>query len=201
MNKKTRMPAGLYALIAAIILLDIYYFYKLSINPPTEQLLKITFLSLIIWVNIIIVILSIIIIPYGFIKQKKYAHNFAIIFLLWFLFWNILMLVYREEIIMHYTLFVIMVILLMYLLMSNVKKYFTNSTAIVEYKKPNKFFEIGGYTLYKREVKKKDGGTRTFYYFSKTPSEKGIPAKKPENYKVKVNPKTGVPYLKKENHG
>ncbi len=200
MNQKTRMPAGLYAFIAAIILLNLYYFYRLSINPPTEQLLKTTLPSLIIWTDLLLVILSFIIIPFGFIKQKKYAYNFAIIFLLWSLFWNILMLISREEIIMHYIMFVIMVILLMYLLMSSVKKYFTTSTAIIEYKKPNSFFEIGGYRLFKREVKKKDGGTRTFYYFSKTPSDKGIPSKKPDDYKVKVNPKTGVPYLKKENH-
>lgn len=93
-----------------------------------------------------------------------------------------------------------MTILLIYLLMSEVKTYFNPTTSLVEYKKEQGPFEIGGYTLYQREVKKKDGGFRTFYYFSKNPSDKGEPTDKPKGYKVKVNPKTGVPYLKKENN-
>lgn len=198
MNIKTRLPAGLYTFIAAIIALDIFYFYRLFTNPPIQQLQELNLTSTILWIDLLIVILSVLIIPYGIVKQKKYARNFAIIFLIWSIFWTTIMLYLGSQILTHYIMFVILMILLMYILMSEVKKYFYPTNAIIEYKE-KKPFTIGGYTLYRREIKKKDGEYRTFYYFSKTPSKEGKPTSKPENYKVKVNPKTGVPYLKKDN--
>lgn len=198
MKNKTRIPTGLYAFIIASILIGIYYFVNLLTLTTIEPLLKMNISALIMWTDIIFTILFLIILPYGILKQKNYARNFAIIFLIWSIFWSLIMIFLGKEILTRYILFVIMMIFLIYLLLSPIKNYFNPSKALVEYKKDEPF-QIGGYTLYKQNIKKKDGDFRTFYYFSKTPSEKGEPASKPDNYKVKVNPKTGVPYLKKEN--
>jgi hypothetical protein len=54
-----------------------------------------------------------------------------------------------------------------------------------------------GYTLYKRETKTPDGKKSTLHYFTKSKSDKGRPSSLPEGYRIAVNKKTGVPYLKK----
>jgi len=53
------------------------------------------------------------------------------------------------------------------------------------------------YTLYKRETKTPNGKRSTHHYFTKSKSDKGHPAPLPEGYRIALNKKTGVPYLKK----
>jgi len=53
------------------------------------------------------------------------------------------------------------------------------------------------YTLYKRKTKTPDGKRSTHHYFTKSKSDKGHPAPLPEGYRIALNKKTGVPYLKK----
>ncbi len=55
-----------------------------------------------------------------------------------------------------------------------------------------------GYTLYQRESKMPSGKKSTVHYFSKSKSDGGHPSPLPEGYRIALNKKTGVPYLKKK---
>lgn len=54
------------------------------------------------------------------------------------------------------------------------------------------------YTLYTRDVKLKGGKTQTIYFFSARKPKSGRPTEKPNGYTVKVNRRTGLPFLKKK---
>jgi hypothetical protein len=56
----------------------------------------------------------------------------------------------------------------------------------------------GEYTLYKKEIVIKNGSNRTVHFFSKKIPDSGKPAALPEGYIVKINKKTGLPYIKKQ---
>jgi len=58
-------------------------------------------------------------------------------------------------------------------------------------------YEYQGWTLYSREVKLKRGPKVTIYFFSKRKPKSGRPSDKPAKYTVKVNKRTGLPFLKK----
>ena len=55
-----------------------------------------------------------------------------------------------------------------------------------------------GWTLYKRDVQIKDGNRQTIYFFSKRRPKSGEPIEKPDGYEVKVDKRTGLPFLEKE---
>lgn|GEM_PF-1602024 len=55
-----------------------------------------------------------------------------------------------------------------------------------------------GYTLYSKERKNQDGTRSIIHFFTKTPPEKGHAISLPEGYRIALNKKTGVPYLKKK---
>ena len=57
-------------------------------------------------------------------------------------------------------------------------------------------YRHGDYTLFQKEVETSPGKKRTVHFFSKAEPEDGVPAELPEGYEVKVNKKTGVPYIK-----
>jgi len=54
------------------------------------------------------------------------------------------------------------------------------------------------YTLFTRAVKLKGGKTQTIYFFSARKPKSGNPTEKPDGYIVKVNNRTGLPFLKKK---
>ncbi len=53
------------------------------------------------------------------------------------------------------------------------------------------------YTLYQRETKTPNGKRSTLHFFTKNKSDKGHPSPLPKGYRIALNKKTGVPYLKK----
>jgi len=61
-----------------------------------------------------------------------------------------------------------------------------------------KSYTYGDYALYKKEIETASGKKRTVHFFSKAEPEDGVPAELPHGFKVDVNKKTGVPYLKKK---
>ena len=67
-----------------------------------------------------------------------------------------------------------------------------------EDKSSDKNYTKKGYTLYKKEISTKSGSKRTVHFFSKEEKDEAKPEKLPKGYIVKVNKKTGVPYLKKK---
>ncbi len=54
------------------------------------------------------------------------------------------------------------------------------------------------YTLYKRDIRKPDGQRSTIHFFTKSKSSKGHPSTLPEGYRIAINKKTGVPFVKKK---
>jgi hypothetical protein len=66
-----------------------------------------------------------------------------------------------------------------------------------EVKPDTSAYTHGDFTLYKKEIKTATGKKRTVHFFSKKIPDVGEPVQLPENYEVKVNKRTGLPYLKK----
>ena len=61
-----------------------------------------------------------------------------------------------------------------------------------------KRYKHGDYALYSKEIKVGQGKKRTIRFFSRTEPEDGEPVDLPDGYEVKVNKKTGVPYIRKK---
>ncbi len=59
-------------------------------------------------------------------------------------------------------------------------------------------FTYEEYTLYKKEIETSDGKKRTIHFFSKTPPEAAEAVSLPDGFEVKLNDKTGLPFLKKK---
>jgi len=69
-------------------------------------------------------------------------------------------------------------------------------------KKKSKQYKHGSYTLYKKDVKtkskkSKDKQKREVYFFSKQKRNRSEPSDLPKGFEVRINRKTGVPYLRK----
>ncbi|HMA83062.1 MAG TPA: hypothetical protein VKP59_02415 [Candidatus Thermoplasmatota archaeon] len=59
-------------------------------------------------------------------------------------------------------------------------------------------FNYNDYTLFQKTIKINDKEKRTIHFFAKEPPETGVPAELPKDYEVKINRKTGVPYIRKK---
>ncbi len=60
------------------------------------------------------------------------------------------------------------------------------------------FYKHGDYTLYMKEIKTPTGKKRTIHFFSKKKPDLGEAIPLPEGYKVMINKKTKLPYLRKK---
>ena len=58
-------------------------------------------------------------------------------------------------------------------------------------------FSYGDYTLYKKQLRIGGKEIRTVHFFSKDTPEDSTPCTLPSGYEVKINEKTGVPYIRK----
>ncbi len=58
-------------------------------------------------------------------------------------------------------------------------------------------YKHGDWNLYSRDVRLKGGRNQTIYFFSKRTPKSGTTCDMPNGYKVEVNKRTGLPYLKK----
>ena len=72
----------------------------------------------------------------------------------------------------------------------------TKTTAFKQLSEKGRF-SSGDYTLYKKQLRIGGKEIRTVHFFSKDAPEDSTPSELPEGYEVKVNEKTGVPYIKK----
>jgi hypothetical protein len=68
----------------------------------------------------------------------------------------------------------------------------------VKSSKPKIICTYKEYTLYRQELHKPNGPKKTIYSFLKGKSTKADPAPLPDGYRIAINKKTGVPYLKKK---
>jgi len=73
----------------------------------------------------------------------------------------------------------------------------TEETKSSSSKNQNQGFRYNGYHLYKKEINISDEDTRTIHFFAKEPPEKGELTALPSGYEVKINRRTGVPYIRK----
>ena len=65
-------------------------------------------------------------------------------------------------------------------------------------KNKNNGFQYGDYTLYQKTITINDEEKRTIHFFAKDAPETGEPTDLPSDYEVKINRKTGVPYIKRK---
>ena len=65
-------------------------------------------------------------------------------------------------------------------------------------KQTTKTYKHGDYTLYKKEIKTSTGKVRTVHFFSKKKPDIGEAVSLPDGYKVLINKKTKLPYLRKK---
>jgi hypothetical protein len=68
----------------------------------------------------------------------------------------------------------------------------------VKKKEKEKYYEKNGYKLYVREVKLRSGKIQKIYFFSKKKPKHGTRCALPEGYKVAINKRSGMPYLKRK---
>jgi len=66
-------------------------------------------------------------------------------------------------------------------------------------KKKEEYYEKNGYRLYMKEVKLKSGKVQTIYFFSRKKPKSGKRCVLPDGYKVAINKRSGMPYLKRSN--
>ena len=69
---------------------------------------------------------------------------------------------------------------------------------IPEEKPDASVYTYGDFTLYKKEIKTTTGKKRTVHFFSKKTPDIGDAVQLPDGFEVKVNKRTGLPYLKKK---
>ena len=79
-----------------------------------------------------------------------------------------------------------------------VKPSFHKDEVPEQKQKETKTYRYGDYALYRKEIKVGPGKKRTIHFFSRAEPEDGGPVDLPDGYEVKVNKKTGVPYIRKK---
>jgi len=195
-------PLGIWLFAVVIIIFNLYYWYPVYTGtwPFFHLIFTFSRLAFLFWSSIILTIIELYAVTYGFYNAKNWARLYEIGYLSYSSFWAILfMFVVRKQVIEHYIYFVLYVILIMYLLMSFTKEYFGKKEKPVSLRGGEDVYRYGEYTLYSSNVKLRSGRIQKIYFFSKKKTPKaGRPSSKPDNYIVNVNPKTGMPYLKKE---
>jgi len=202
---KKKMPFGLIIISIIIVLFEIWYYSPLLLGTyqMMDTLYEISTWSLFVYFNILLSLIAIFSVTYGFYKARNWSRLYIIFYLSYSSFWAIIMMfILRPSdnvINTRYLFFVFYVIIICYLLMSWVKDYFKQMRSEEEFliEKP-RYYKYGDYTLYKNEVETKKGKTRVYYFFCKSASDKGRPCSLPDEYTVGINKKTGVPYIKKK---
>jgi hypothetical protein len=203
MRGRKDFPIEIVLFIVFIIVLDAVYLFYLAdsflfTNGDLSTFLSVSLDSIVMWIDVFLIILSLIIIPYGFVKRKNWARLYAFVFLSWSIVRTIVYISMTGEKLIGFLLFVLFVISMMYLLSSPVKRYFGRiSDAIVPVEIP-KEYTYGLYTLYTELVHLKNGKNQIIYFFSKRKPKSGTPTTLPDGFQIEVSKRSGLPYLKKE---
>ena len=191
---------GILTFIVFIIILGVVYLFYLTnslmfVDGYLTTFLSFSIFSIVMWMNVLLTILSLIIIPYGFIKRKNWTRIYALVFLFWSAFETIRYIVMTGEKIICFLLFVAYVLFIMYLFMSPVKRYFNKSATAIVPSDETKEYKYNDYTLYSKLVRLKNGKLQIIYFFSKRKPKSGTPIALPNGYQVGVNKRSGLPYL------
>lgn len=203
MRGRKDFPIGIVLFIIFIIVLGAVYLFYLAdsflfTNGDLSTFLSFSLPSIVMWIDVFLIILSLIIIPYGFVKRKNWARIYAFVFLSWLIVRTIVYIFTTGEKLIGFLLFALFILSLMYLFMSPVKRYFGRiSEAIVPVEIP-KEYTYGLYILYTELVRLKNGKNQIIYFFSKRKPKSGTPTTLPDGFQVEVSKRSGLPYLKKE---
>jgi hypothetical protein len=202
MMERKKPPVGILLFIVFIIVLDVAYLFSLGyslmfVDGDLTTFLSFSIVSIVMLIDVLLVFLSLIIIPYGFIKRKNWAQIYALVFLFWSAFETIRYIVMTGEKIICFFLFVMFVLFVMYLLMSSVKIYFKKSSMAIVPSEETKEYKYNDYTLYSKLVRLKNGKLQLIYFFSKRKPKSGTPSALPNGFEVRVNKRSGLPYLKR----
>jgi len=202
MMERKEFPIGIVLFIIFIIVLDVAYVYYLAyylmfVDGYLTTFLSFSILSIVMWIDVLLTILSLVIIPYGFVKRKNWARVYAVVFLSWSSFGAIGYIAMTGEKIIRFLLFVIYVSFIVYLLQSPVKRYFGKISMALVPSEILKEFKYGNYTLYSKLVRLKNGKTQLIYFFCKGKPKSGNPIAFPYGFEVEVSTRSGLPFLKK----
>ena len=123
------MPVGLWIVAISTILFTIYYHIRphlwgadLSIYEP---MFEFTLWGFFIWLNIILELIGIYAVTVGFYKAKNWARLYTIALTCFSAFWTLYFLFYvRVWPYERYIWFVYYVIIIVYLMMSDIREYF-----------------------------------------------------------------------------
>ena len=202
--KEERKGYGIKPVLALLLFLSLV-FLVISVSRILEN---ISGLQPLIWIILILSIISIPVIPYGFLKRKKWGLIYAFLVSIIYTSVSIILLVSTGNIIIWYPLFILTFLSLISLVLSSTRQHFRPIEEVEEKRveideelleeTEEEAYKHGEFTLYKKMVPMKSGSTRVFYFFSKGVSDKGVPCSLPEGYEVHINKKSGVPYLKKK---
>lgn len=202
MMARKEFPIGIRLYIVFIIALDVVFFYSFITDVLVSdgfltRFFSFSIVSLVMWIDVVLAILILFIIPYGFLKRKNGARLFALVFLVWSAVQAFVYVVRTGAKFIGFPFFMLYVIFGMYLLMSSVKSYFKQGSLDGVPSDVMKEFTYGGYTLYSKLVRLKNAKLQVIYFFSKRKPKSGTPSSLPVGFDVEVVKRSGLPYLKK----
>jgi hypothetical protein len=202
MTERKETPIWIVLFLTFIVLIDVVFLYYLGnivmANGDLTTFLTFSQSNLLMWSDVLLVVLSLIIIPYGFLKRKIFARFFAMVFLVYLVIRILVYISMSGEKNIGYLFFALFILTLLYLFTTSVKNYFSNMTmAIIPVDVP-KEYTYGLYTLYTELVHLKNEKNQIIYFFSKKTPKSGTPTTLPEGYHVEVSERSGMPYLKKD---
>lgn len=203
MSERKEAPIGIIVFLIFIVLIDVVFLYHLgntlmAMNGDLTTFLTVSHDNILMWIDVLFVILSLMIIPYGFLKRKNSARIFAFVFLSYSVLRTILYIFMTGEKNIGYLLFALFVLSLLYLFTTSVKNYFGNITTAIVPVEIAKEYTYGLYTLYTELVHLRNGKNQVIYFFSKKTPKSGTTTSLPEGYHVEVSKRSGLPYLKKD---
>ncbi len=202
MSERKETPLGIVAVLIFIIAMDLLFFYSFGttylMQGDLSTLVSFSQDNLLVWFDVLFSLLSMLIIPYGFLKRKSFARYFAMVYLSYALLRSLLSIWMTGDKNIGFLLFTLFVISLLYLFSSSVKNYFMNITTAIVPADAAKEFTYGPYTLYTELVRLKNGKNQVIYFFCKHLPKSGSPTPMPAGYHVEISTRSGLPYLKKD---
>jgi hypothetical protein len=203
MSDRKEVPIGIILFLSFIIVFDAVFFFSLgntlmAMNGDLATFLTFSQDNILMWIDVLFAILSLMVIPYGFLKRKKSARFFALVFLSYSTLRLLLFISMTGEKNIGFLLFALCVIALLYLFTTSVKNYFGTVTMAIVPVETAKGYTYGLYTLYTELVHLKNGKNQIIYFFSIRKPKSGTPTALPKGYLVEVSKRSGLPYLKKD---
>ena len=202
MSERKETPLGIVAVLVFIVAMDILFFYSLSssvlMQGDLSTLLSFSQENLLVWFDVLFSLLSLGIIPYGFLRRKNSSRYFAMVYLGYALLRSLLSIWIVGDKNIGFLLFTGFVVCELYLFTSSVTNYFMNITTAIVPVEAAKGYSYGPYILYTEQVRLKNGRNQVIYFFSKHLPKSGTATTLPQGYHLEVSNRSGLPYLKKD---